>query len=214
MQDKVSLSFSRPVVSGMQLTLGVDNSLVAVYNDENGTEYETVDPSLVKMEPIQCAENQVFSPDATITLDPKSIEKGYYLIPVVISPISDAGYVVKEGSVHYIFVTKVAMDVEIGATTLDGSKIAPTSAWTITCCQGTTTSGATGVWNCDSAAQKAAMFDGKLDANCWYASSASYSWGNGGNFTIDMGEVNDVTGLRWHIYYQDSEPQCRPHLQR
>ena len=38
--------------------------------------------------------------------------------------------------------------------------------------------------------------------------SASYSWGNGGNFTIDMGEVNDVTGLRWHIYYQDSEPQC------
>ena len=119
MQDKVSLSFSRPVVSGMQLTLGVDNSLVAVYNDENGTEYETVDPSLVKMEPIQCAENQVFSPDATITLDPKSIEKGYYLIPVVISPISDAGYAVKEGSVHYIFVTKVAMDVEIGATTLD-----------------------------------------------------------------------------------------------
>lgn len=100
------------------------------------------------------------------------------------------------------------MDVEIGATTLDGSKIAPTSAWTITCCQGTATSGATGVWNCDSAAQKAAMFDGKLDANCWCASSASYSWGNGGNFTIDMGEVNDVTGLRWHIYYQDSEPQC------
>ena len=98
MQDKVSLSFSRPVVSGMQLTLGVDNSLVAVYNDKNGTEYETVDPSLVKMEPIQCAENQVFSPDATITLDPKSIEKGYYLIPVVISPISDAGYAVKEGS--------------------------------------------------------------------------------------------------------------------
>ncbi|MFQ7387275.1 MAG: DUF1735 domain-containing protein [Alistipes sp.] len=123
----------------------MDNSLVAVYNDENGTEYETVDPSLVKMEPIQCAENQVFSPDATITLDPKSIEKGYYLIPVVISPISDAGYAVKEGSVHYIFVTKVAMDVEIGATTLDGSKIAPTSAWTITCCQGTATSGATGV---------------------------------------------------------------------
>lgn len=160
------------------------------------------------MEPIQCAENQVFSPDATITLDPKSIEKGYYLIPVVISPISDAGYAVKEGSVHYIFVTKVAMDVEIGATTLDGSNIAPTSAWTITCCQGTATSGATGVWNCDSAAQKAAMFDGKLDGNCWYASSASYSWGNGGNFTIDMGEVNDVTGLRWHIYYQDSEPQC------
>ena len=31
----------------------------------------------------------------TITLDPKSIEKGYYLIPVVISPISDAGYAVK-----------------------------------------------------------------------------------------------------------------------
>ena len=208
MKDEVSLSFSRPVVSDMQLTLSVDNALVETYNKTNGTKYATVDPSLVKMDPIQCAENQVFSPAATITLDPKSLEKGNYLIPVVISPISDDVYAVKEGSVHYIFVTKASVDVEIGATSLDGAKIAPTSAWTITCCQGTATSGATGVWNCDSDAQKAAMFDGKLDGNCWYANSASWSWGNGGNFTIDMGEVNDVTGLRWHIYYDDSQPQC------
>ena len=205
---EVSLSFTRPVVNDMQISLNVNNTLVQAYNDANGTNYKPLDPSLVKIAPVQCTENQVFSPNIAVDVDPASIEKGYYLIPIEIAPIEDAGYAVKEGSVHYVFVTKVSMDVEIGATTLDGSKIAPTSAWTITCCQGTATSGATGVWNCDSAAQKAAMFDGKLDANCWYASSASYSWGNGGNFTIDMGEVNDVTGLRWHIYYQDSEPQC------
>ena len=204
----VSLSFSRPVVSDMQLTLGVDNALVEAYNKANGTEYKTIQPSLVKIDAVQCKENQVFSPDIVVTVDPASIEKGYYLIPVVIDPIEDAGYAVKEGAVHYIFVTKASVDVEIGATSLDGVKIASTSAWTITCCQGTATSGATGVWNCDSDAQKAAMFDGKLDDKCWYASSASWSWGNGGNFTIDMGEANDVTGLRWHIYYTDAEPQC------
>ena len=121
-------------------------------------EYETVDPSLVKIETDPVRRKSGVLSDATITLD-LSQSKGYYLIPVVISPVSDAGYVVRR-TPHYIFVTKVAMDVEIGATTLDSSKIAPTSAWTITCCQGTTTSGATGVWNCDSAAQKAAMFDG------------------------------------------------------
>lgn len=204
----VSLSFTRPVVSDMEVGLNVNNTLVQAYNDENGTAYKTIDPSLVKINPVQCTENQLFSPNIAIDVDPASIEKGYYLIPVEITPIEDSGYAVKEGSVHYVFVTKVSMDVEIGATTLDGAKIAPTSAWTITCCQGTATSGATGVWNCDSDAQKAAMFDGKLDSNCWYANSASWSWGNGGNFTIDMGEANDVTGLRWHIYYDDSQPQC------
>ena len=34
---------------------------------------------------------------------------------------------------------------------------------------GTASSGANGVWNLDSDTQKARMFDGKLDSNCWYA---------------------------------------------
>ena len=116
--------------------------------------------------PIQCAENQVFSPDATITPDPKSIEKGYYLIPVVISPISDAGYAVKEGSVHYIFVTKVAMDVETARRRRrleDRSDLGMDDHLLSGYCDERRHR----CLELRSAAQKAAMFDGKLDGNCW-----------------------------------------------
>lgn len=49
---------------------------------------------------------------------------------------------------------------------------------------------------------------GKLDSNCWYAANASYSWGNGGNFIITLDKAYDINGFRWHIYYEDSNPEC------
>ena len=32
--------------------------------------------------------------------------------------------------------------------------------------------------------------------------NASYSWGNGGNFTITLDKAYDINGFRWHIYYR------------
>lgn len=43
---------------------------------------------------------------------------------------------------------------------------------------------------------------------CWYAANASYSWGNGGNFIITLDKAYDINGFRWHIYYEDSNPEC------
>lgn len=87
---EVSLSFTRPVVNDMQISLNVNNTLVQAYNDANGTNYKPLDPSLVKIAPVQCTENQVFSPNIAVDVDPASIEKGYYLIPIEIAPIEDA----------------------------------------------------------------------------------------------------------------------------
>ena len=62
-------------------------------------------------------------------------------------------------------------------------------------------------WPTPTDEQKAKMFDGKLDEQCWYASSQSFSWGYGGNFIIGLDKTYDVSGFRWHYYYEDSNPQ-------
>lgn len=72
---EVSLSFTRPVVNDMQISLNVNNTLVQAYNDANGTNYKPLDPSLVKIAPVQCTENQVFSPNIAVDVDPASIER-------------------------------------------------------------------------------------------------------------------------------------------
>ena len=94
----------------MQISLNVNNTLVQAYNNANGTNYKPLDPSLVKIAPVQCTENQVFSPNIAV-VDPASIEKGYYLIPIEDRPdrrrrICRGG----RSTVHYVFVTKVSMD--------------------------------------------------------------------------------------------------------
>lgn len=71
----MSLSFTRPVVNDMQISLNVNNTLVQAYNDANGTNYKPLDPSLVKIAPVQCTENQVFSPNIAVDVDPASIER-------------------------------------------------------------------------------------------------------------------------------------------
>lgn len=203
----VGLAFSRPTMNDLQITPVVDNSLVASYNEANGTAYKTIDPSVVKIKPVECPGNKLFSPNLEIDIDPASIETGYYLVPVVISPVEDSAYALQEDAVHYLFVRKLSMEIETGASALDGVKITPTADWTINCYQGTASSGATGVWYCDSAQEKARMFDGNFGAG-WFGNSAGYSWGNGGNFIIDMGEVHDITGFRWHIFQPDSGSAC------
>lgn len=148
------------------------------------------------------------SDEVSVTVSSAGIEKGYYLIPIVVELPAEDIYTSKEPLVRYLLLTVSAMEIDVDATALTGVKIEPASGWTIVCYQGTASSGANGVWNLDSDAQKARMFDGKLDSNCWYAASASYSWGNGGNFIITLDKAYDINGFRWHIYYEDSNPEC------
>lgn len=208
MNDKVQVTMARPAPADVSFTLTLDNSLVEAYNQTNGTEYQAIDPARVTLGTLNVAAGEFVSDEAAVNIDSKDIEKGYYLLPVVVNLPENDIYASADALVHYVQITVSSMDIDIEATALTGVKIEPTADWTIVCYQGTNSDGANGVWNLDTDQQKSRMFDGLLDANCWYASSASYSWGYGGNFIITLDKAYDINGFRWHIYYQDANPEC------
>lgn len=203
----ITLNFARPVPVDVEFAVSLDNSLVDAYNNTNGTEYLTVDPSRVVLEPVVTPQGNFVSNPADVGFDAEDLEEGQYLLPLAVSLPENDIYVSSEPLVKYILVTIGKFNMVIDATSLSGTKIEPTEDWTITCYQGTNDSGANGVWNLDTDLQKSRMFDGLLDGNCWYASSASFSWGYGGNFIVELDRVYDISGFRWHIYYSDSNPQ-------
>lgn len=204
---EMALSLARPAPAEVTFPVAVDNSLVDAYNAANGTAYETIDPSLVSAEPIRVEAGAFQSDVVTVGLKATNLAKGYYLIPVVVELPEEDIYVSKSRLVRYILVTVASMDIDTEATALTGVKIAPTADWTIVCYQGTKSEGANGVWNLDTDAQKARMFDGQFGQG-WYGNSASYSWGNGGNFIITMDKAYDINGFRWHYFSSDSNPAC------
>ena len=206
--EKIRVELARPAPADVSFPLALDNSLVEAYNEEHGTSYEAIDPARVSLGTLSVAAGDFMSDEASVTVSSANIEKGYYLLPIVVELPQGDVYTSKEKLVRYVLVTVAAMEIDVDATALTGVKIEPASGWTIVCYQGTASSGANGVWNLDSDTQKARMFDGKLDSNCWYAASASYSWGNGGNFIITLDKAYDINGFRWHIYYEDSNPEC------
>ncbi|MDE5890142.1 MAG: DUF1735 domain-containing protein [Bacteroidales bacterium] len=208
MSISVALNFSRPISEDVSFNLVLDESLVDEYNKKNGTEYIWPGASRVTLSPITAAEGALASEASRIGFDPKGLEIGDYLIPIVVEFPEDGIYQPEGGKlVKYVLARISQLGMDLSATALTGTKIEPTADWTITCYQGELMEGANGVWNLDSDAQKARMFDGLLDSNCWYASSASYSWANGGNFVIEMDKEYDINGFRWHIYYTDSNPE-------
>ena len=206
--EKIRVELARPAPADVSFPLAIDNSLVDAYNEKHGTSYERIDPARVSLGTLGVAAGAFLSDEVSVTVSSAGIEKGYYLIPIVVELPAEDIYTSKEPLVRYLLLTVSAMEIDVDATALTGVKIEPASGWTIVCYQGTASSGANGVWNLDSDAQKACMFDGKLDSNCWYAANASYLWGNGGNFIITLDKAYDINGFRWHIYYEDSNPEC------
>lgn len=200
----IALSFSRPIPEAISFNISYDESLVDAYNEKNGTVYLPVDASKLSVSPITAAEFALVSDEASISYDCNGLKEGKYLIPLVIEFPEDGIYTAKEEKlVKYILISAAKMSINIDATELTGVKIAPTADWTITCYQATNTSGANGVWNLDSDQQKARMFDGAFGSG-WYSSTVSYSWGNGGNFIIELDKAYDISGFRWHFYRTDN----------
>ena len=79
-----SVGFARPISRDITFNVKVDNSLVAAYNKENGTAYQTLDPSEVTVTPLTAAAESFTSEENKITFSTKSLKKGKYLIPVTV----------------------------------------------------------------------------------------------------------------------------------
>lgn len=204
---EIRLSFARPLPADVTFGLSIDNSLVDSYNADKKTSYEGIDESLIPVTSINVTSGAITSEKVSLTFDLSSLEKGKYLIPIVVSLPADDIYASTGDIVTYLTVSIASMDIDTEATALTGVKIEPAEGWTITCYQGTNSEGANGVWNLDTDEQKAKMFDGKLDDGAWYASGVSYSWGYGGNFIIALDKVYEISGFRWHYYYQEANPE-------
>lgn len=199
-----SVGFARPISRDITFNVKVDNSLVAAYNKENGTAYQTLDPSEVTVAPLIATAESFTSEENKITFSTKSLKKGKYLIPVAVEVPEDSEFMVDEDIVFYIFINVAAVNVDVNATSVTGVKIEPTDSWNFNCYQQYYTDGANGVWDEDASQ----MFDGKFDSG-WYTYGYYYAWGFGGNFIVEMDKEYEVSGLRWYILYDgDSNQEC------
>lgn len=199
-----SVGFARPISRDITFNVKVDNSLVAAYNEENGTAYQTLDPSEVTVAPLTAAAESFTSEENKITFSTKSLKKGKYLIPVTVEVPEGSGFMVDKDIVFYIFINVANVNIDVNATSVTGVKIEPTDSWNFNCYQQYYTDGANGVWDEDASQ----MFDGKFDSG-WYTYGYDYAWGYGGNFIVEMDKEYEVSGLRWYILYDgDANQEC------
>ncbi len=207
-EEKVStaikLNFARPLAEEVTFRTSVDNGLVETYNEENETQYKSMDAGLVILPEISAKRDTAVSYEAQIIIDPTSLSEGKYLVPITVSLPENGIYAsATVPLVKYILVNVAEINMNFEATSVTGVKIEPTAEWDFHCYQQKNDSGANGVWNEDASK----MFDGSYSSGAWYASSASYSWGGGGNFIITMDKSYSVSGLAWSIYYSDADPE-------
>ena len=206
MADSMQLTLSRPADQAYKFDVSINDELIEAYNKENHTEFIAIDHNRVKIDELAFEPDNFNSGKCGVTVNTDGLEKGFYMIPVVVA-VPEEGFITNGPIVHYVGVKIVATDIQVGATEVTGTMITPTEDWDFHCYQRTSSSGATGVWNCDSDAQRKKMFDGKRDSGAWYTNGASWAWGRGGNFIIQMDKIYDVTGFRWSIYYDDAQPE-------
>ena len=198
-----SVVFARPIPRDITFNVKVDNSLVAAYNEENGTAYQTLDPSEVTVTPLTAAAESFTSEEDKITFSTKSLKKGKYLIPVTVEVPEGSEFIVDKDIVFYIFINVAAINIDVNATSVTGVKIEPTDSWNFNCYQQYYTDGNNGVWE----EVPSQMFDGQFDSG-WYTYGYDYAWGYGGNFIVEMDKVYEVSGLRWYTLYDESNPEC------
>lgn len=102
-----------PVKSETSVTLGIDNSLIDVYNAKNGTECKALDASIFTLseQNLVIGNGQMRSEkELEIAIEPakiNSLELGDYLVPVRLMDVTGAMEVSAEWSVIYLHVSVV-----------------------------------------------------------------------------------------------------------
>ena len=200
--DSIDFVTNRPVPTDMSFATSLNNDLVKEYNTKHGTEYKTIDPSLVEVGSVNIAANNYISAKTGVKVQYEKLAKGSYLIPIVVEFLEDETLTVKGSNIHYLLVELVQTGIQIGATEVTGTKVTP-NEWKMQVYQHDKSSGANGVWSFNNDV----LFDGKL-GNGWYGNRASWSWGQGGNFILDMDQMYEVTGMRWHGQYWTMDPKA------
>lgn len=125
--EKIRVELARPAPADVSFPLAIDNSLVDAYNEKHGTSYEPIDPARVSLGTLGVAAGAFLSDEVSVTVSSAGIEKGYYLIPIVVELPAEDIYTSKEPLVRYLLLTVSAMEIDVDATALTGVKIEPAS---------------------------------------------------------------------------------------
>lgn len=113
MDEKIRVELARPAPAGVSFPLALDNSLVEAYNEEHGTSYEAIDPARVSLGTLSVAAGDFKSDEVSVTVSSANIEKGYYLVPIVVELPQGDVYTSKEKLVRYLLVTVASMDIDV-----------------------------------------------------------------------------------------------------
>lgn len=113
--EKIRVELARPAPADVSFPLALDNSLVEAYNEEHGTSYEAIDPARVTLGTLSVAAGDFMSDEASVTVSSANIEKGYYLLPIVVELPQGDVYTSKEKLVRYVLVTVAAMEIDVDA---------------------------------------------------------------------------------------------------
>lgn len=170
--------------NGYNATITADNSLVAAYNEQNGTSYETLPGEYLSLEnaslTIAGGEN---ASEGEVTVSLKGdlsalTAKAGYLVPLKLTTTSSDAVVSESRGVVYLCIeveTNIIRDID-SADEMVGFPAGGSSAWTADC------------------GDAANLFDG----NNGTAVSGLTSSGN--VITVDMKQTQMVTGLHLHTY--------------
>lgn len=199
--DEISLTFSRPLPESDMFKVVYDPSLIDVRNEADGKSWSALDESLFTIGDISVTAGNFVTEPYSVSVDVRNIKKGNYMIPLRIILPEDGIYTSKADLIHYITITAAPVNVDFTAAELTGTKIEPDASWRLKCYNGYNTEGWTGVWNNDTDAQQAAMFDGKTSGTYWYTFSSYF---NPGNFIVELEKPYEFSGFRWHCHYGSS----------
>lgn len=196
-EDEFYLQFTGFSGEAVKFSLSYEPSLVAEYNEANGTDFAEFDVKRLTLPEIQVNKDASKSETVKVTADISGMSKGRYLIPVKVNLPEGSCYYSDGDLVRYIKVSISFNNVVTDGTPVTGVKITPADSWRLKCYNGYNTSGWSGVWNNDADWQQAAMLDGSY-STYWYSNSNYF---NPGNFIVEMDKEYTISGFRWQLAY-------------
>jgi len=199
---KLPLHCNHRAASDISVTVEVDNSLIAAYNEENGTEYAAVSVSSLTIEntSVRIQQGAFVSIDSLHIVANDAIgdlrnENGY-LIPIKISSIEGNDCkIVEDRSITYVIVT-VKEDTDninddATVSNITGALVADQTGWSATTTG--TVSSSSYYYPIET------LFDGDIATYCYISSSTADI-----NLDIDMGKSYTFDGIKLSYGYSST----------
>ena len=191
----VSAAFSGTAPAATEMALIIDPSLVAAYNQKNGTDYAAIaapDVAVSGKLLVEKGANASSSVRVSMAdLTKLTAQKSMIAMRVDLSGQTDYQPATETSTVKYILISRSKNNVEAGATSVEGRVIEDRAGWVYTV-EGQDTGAIGGLNNSE-------MFDGNNAQMGWYSSVKTKRW-----VQIDMTKPHTIVGWRMGMVLGDA----------